>query len=87
MLHGERDVPVAFAVFDVLALDGEPTTNLPYSERRGLLESLKLAGGFGSRRQYSTTGRRCSRRFASKASRESSQSGAIRSIAAASAGG
>jgi bifunctional non-homologous end joining protein LigD len=29
----------------VLALDGEPTTNLPYVERRGLLVSLELTGG------------------------------------------
>jgi bifunctional non-homologous end joining protein LigD len=46
MLHRRRDVPVAFAVFDVLALDGEPTTNLPYKERRALLETLELPGGF-----------------------------------------
>jgi len=35
---------VAYAVFDVLALDGEPTTSLPYSERRELLESLEVDG-------------------------------------------
>lgn len=29
MLHRKREVPVAYAVFDVLALDGEETTNLP----------------------------------------------------------
>lgn len=46
MLHRKRHVPVAYAVFDVLALDGEPTTHLPYRERRGLLESLELGGGF-----------------------------------------
>jgi bifunctional non-homologous end joining protein LigD len=46
MLHRRRDVPVAFAVFDVLALDGEPTTNFPYARRRELLESLELGGGF-----------------------------------------
>jgi len=32
MLHGKRHVPVAFAAFDVLALDGSSTTNLPYRE-------------------------------------------------------
>jgi bifunctional non-homologous end joining protein LigD len=46
MLHHRREVPVAFAVFDVLALDGEPTTNLPYAKRRELLETLDLGGGF-----------------------------------------
>ena len=44
MLHKRREIPVAFAVFDVLALDGEPTTDLPYAKRRELLESLDLAG-------------------------------------------
>jgi len=44
MLHKKRNVPVAYAVFDVLALDGEPTTSLPYSERRELLESLGVDG-------------------------------------------
>jgi hypothetical protein len=46
MLHRKRDIPVAFAVFDVLVLDGEPTTNLPYARRRELLETLDLGGGF-----------------------------------------
>jgi bifunctional non-homologous end joining protein LigD len=46
MLHRRREIPVAFAVFDVLALDGEPTTNLPYARRRELLETLDLGGGF-----------------------------------------
>jgi bifunctional non-homologous end joining protein LigD len=45
MLHKRREVPVAFAVFDVLALNGKPTMQLPYVERRQLLESLDLAGG------------------------------------------
>ncbi len=46
MLHRQRDIPVAFAVFDVLALDGEPTMNQPYAQRRKLLETLDLGGGF-----------------------------------------
>jgi len=46
LLHRKREVPVAYAVFDVLELDGEATTNLPYAERQGLLESLELVGGF-----------------------------------------
>jgi bifunctional non-homologous end joining protein LigD len=45
MLHRKRKIPVAFAVFDVLALDGEPTNQL-YAKRRELLESLDLGGGF-----------------------------------------
>src|SRR5215203_5504684 len=36
MLHKRREIPVAYAVFDVLALDEKPTTNLPYAERRKL---------------------------------------------------
>jgi hypothetical protein len=57
VLHGKRAVPVAYAVLDVLELEGEPTTNLPHVERRGLLESLELAGGFWFLRRCSTTGR------------------------------
>jgi bifunctional non-homologous end joining protein LigD len=30
--------------FDVLALDGEPTLRLPYSERRALLEEVAIDG-------------------------------------------
>ena len=37
-------VPVAWLGFDVLALDGNPTLDLPYTERRRLLEGLGLAG-------------------------------------------
>jgi bifunctional non-homologous end joining protein LigD len=36
--------PVTFMAFDVLHLDGRPTTGLPYTERRRLLESLQLQG-------------------------------------------
>ena len=36
--------PVAYFAFDVLHLDGRPTMAAPYEERRGLLESLGLAG-------------------------------------------
>ena len=38
------DVPVVFAVFDVLWLDGELLIGLPQSERREVLESLALRG-------------------------------------------
>jgi bifunctional non-homologous end joining protein LigD len=39
-----QHTPVVFLAFDVLHLDGHPTTGLPYTERRELLESLELAG-------------------------------------------
>jgi bifunctional non-homologous end joining protein LigD len=39
-----QDVPITYAVFDLLWLDGHPTTGLPYTERRRLLERLGLAG-------------------------------------------
>ena len=35
---------LAFMAFDVLSLDDEPSTYLPYSERRRLLEGLSLEG-------------------------------------------
>lgn len=38
------EVPVAYYVFDVLHLDGEPTMHLPYLRRRELLAGLGLAG-------------------------------------------
>ena len=37
-------LPVFIAVFDMLALNGESTMTLTYSERRKLLESLDLDG-------------------------------------------
>lgn len=39
-----REVPVAFLAFDLLMLDAEPLTKLPYEERRERLEALGLAG-------------------------------------------
>lgn len=33
-----------YAVFDVLELDGQPTLQLPWRERRRLLEDLDLRG-------------------------------------------
>lgn len=38
-----REVPVAFYVFDVLAINGGDTTRLPYLRRRELLEDLDLS--------------------------------------------
>ena len=37
-------MPVTFAAFDVLYLDGETVTRQPYVERRALLEGLGLTG-------------------------------------------
>jgi bifunctional non-homologous end joining protein LigD len=36
--------PVVYMLFDVLHLDGHPTVELPYRDRRSLLESLALSG-------------------------------------------
>jgi bifunctional non-homologous end joining protein LigD len=44
MLHRDMSIPVTFFVFDVLAVEGQPTTTQPYRERRPLLEQLKLEG-------------------------------------------
>ena len=45
MVRRRRDeVPVVYMVFDLLHLDDRDVTQLPYEERRGLLESLDLAG-------------------------------------------
>ncbi len=38
------DQPVAYMVFDVLWIDGHSTCELPYTDRRTLLERLALAG-------------------------------------------
>lgn len=50
-LTGERrvasrmsDTPIAYLIFDVLHLDGRSTRDLAWDDRRGLLESLELAG-------------------------------------------
>jgi len=37
-------IPVTYCIFDVLYLDGRSTVELPYEERRTLLEGLELAG-------------------------------------------
>ncbi|HEX2435922.1 MAG TPA: non-homologous end-joining DNA ligase [Solirubrobacterales bacterium] len=36
--------PATYEIFDLLELDGEPTLELPYEERRRLLEELELDG-------------------------------------------
>jgi bifunctional non-homologous end joining protein LigD len=45
LLQRDASVPLTYVVFDVLALDGEPTTGLPYAGRRALLEALELGRG------------------------------------------
>jgi bifunctional non-homologous end joining protein LigD len=44
LLNGKETIPLIYVVFDLLELDGKPTTHLPYRERRPLLESLGLHG-------------------------------------------
>jgi bifunctional non-homologous end joining protein LigD len=39
-----REIPVTYAIFDLLFLDGHSTTELPYGRRRELLERLRLKG-------------------------------------------
>jgi bifunctional non-homologous end joining protein LigD len=36
------EVPVSYVVFDLLHLDADPTTRLPYTDRRRLLTELKI---------------------------------------------
>lgn len=42
--EGMKRFPVSYMVFDVLGLDGRSTMQLPYVERRAILESLELSG-------------------------------------------
>jgi bifunctional non-homologous end joining protein LigD len=39
-----QDIPVAYMIFDLLYLDGHSTMQLPYVDRRKLLEQLELEG-------------------------------------------
>jgi bifunctional non-homologous end joining protein LigD len=39
-----REIPVTYAIFDLLYLDGRSTIELPYRRRRELLEGLRLKG-------------------------------------------
>jgi bifunctional non-homologous end joining protein LigD len=39
-----RDLPATLMLYDLLFLDGHPTLELPYTERRRLLEGLELEG-------------------------------------------
>jgi bifunctional non-homologous end joining protein LigD len=38
------EIPITYLVFDVLYLDGRSTIDLPYVERRALLDDMKLSG-------------------------------------------
>jgi bifunctional non-homologous end joining protein LigD len=40
-----RSVPIRYVVFDLLWLNGQPLFDLPYSERRTLLQELDIAAG------------------------------------------
>jgi bifunctional non-homologous end joining protein LigD len=41
-----KEIPVGYVIFDLLYLDGHSTMPLPYTERRRLLEALKLKGRY-----------------------------------------
>jgi bifunctional non-homologous end joining protein LigD len=51
-----RDVPIAYAVFDLLYLDGELLMPLPYTERRSRLAALALEGPHWMTTPYSVGG-------------------------------
>jgi bifunctional non-homologous end joining protein LigD len=44
MLHGRPGITIMYFVFDVLAVEGLPTTTRPYADRRELLEALEVRG-------------------------------------------
>jgi bifunctional non-homologous end joining protein LigD len=44
VLHRRRRIPIVFMIFDVLQVGAEATVNLPYRERRHVLEQLDLRG-------------------------------------------
>ena len=72
--HG--DTPVDYMVFDLLHLDGHSTRDLPYAERRELLESLELEGPrWHTPRHRSAEARICSRRRGARVWRASWRSG------------
>jgi uncharacterized protein YjeT (DUF2065 family) len=59
MLHRDVSIPVTLFVFDVLAVEGLPTTTQPYVRRRALLEALelprphvRLVGTYAARRSF-----------------------------------
>jgi ATP-dependent DNA ligase len=54
LLHGDRSIPLTFVLFDVLELDGQTVIGLPYGERVGAENSVRV---LASR----PCGRRCSK--------------------------
>lgn len=48
MLHGQRQIPVMFVAFDLLAQDDESLLALPGRERGQRLEALQLDGPHGT---------------------------------------
>jgi bifunctional non-homologous end joining protein LigD len=44
VLQRHRKVALTYMVFDVLSVDGEPVTRLPYVQRRAILDDLNLNG-------------------------------------------
>ena len=42
VLARQRSTPLTFMAFDVLSVEGESVASLPYSERRRILQSLRL---------------------------------------------
>jgi bifunctional non-homologous end joining protein LigD len=45
ILHGDRTIPVALVLFDVLEVEGLSTMKQPYRERREILELLDFGPG------------------------------------------
>jgi bifunctional non-homologous end joining protein LigD len=45
ILHGDRTIPIALMLFDVLEVEGLPTLQQPYRERREILELLTFGNG------------------------------------------
>ena len=70
-----KEVPVAYIAFDLLWLDGHALFDLPYSERRELLEGPRARRAARGARPTTSpaTARRCSRRASRTASRASSR--------------
>jgi hypothetical protein len=64
-------------IFDVLQLDGESTTVLPYRDRRAILDGLDLRGDPWFVPDTFDDGRRCLPRCARRAWKASSRSAAV----------
>jgi hypothetical protein len=75
VLMKHPSTPLTYMVFDVLSVEGEPVVSQPYSERRRVLEELRLNAPSGGRRRRSTTARRCGPPCASTSWKASSPSG------------